>query len=134
MHLGLGVIIIAAFVLGFAKSFSLREAFEETVWFTVAYMVALAVIFLLEQVGYGFLSTSPTGAGGAVALLIGFVAMWVRHNQWRKEKARKKAAKDAERARRVAAGLPAQPSLVSEAFRFAGSVNRARKSQRTEPE
>lgn len=130
MHLGMGILVVAAFVLGFAKSFSIKEAFEETVWFSVAYMAALAVIFVFEAAGYGFLSTSPTGAGGAVALLIGFLAMWVQHGRWKKEKARKAALKAAERQRRVAAGLPAERSMVGEAFRLAGSVNRARKAPR----
>ena len=117
-------------MLAFAKTWNLKEAFEETFWFSVAYVAALAFFYAFDISGHELLSTDPTGLAGGVALIIGFLAMWVRNGRYKKEKARKKALKEAERARRVAAGGAPARSLVTEAFRFAGSVNRARKSQR----
>jgi hypothetical protein len=129
-HLQLGIIFVGAFVLGFAKTWSIKEAFEETFWFSAAYVASLAIFYVFDISGHVLLSTDPTGLAGGVALIIGFLAMWVRNGRWKKEKARKQALKEAERARRAAAGTAPDRSLVTEAFRFAGSVNRARKSQR----
>jgi hypothetical protein len=133
-HLQLGIIFVGAFVLAFAKTWSPKEAFEETFWFSAAYVGALIFFYAFDKSGHEILSTDPTGLAGAVALVIGFLAIWVRNGRWKKEKARKQALKAAERARRVAAGAAPERSLVTEAFRFAGSVNRARKSQRPRAE
>lgn len=133
MQIGLGIIFIAVFAMAFVKTLSFRGSISETVWFSAGYLAALLVIYVAEAAGYQsrFVTTSPTGAGGAVALVIGFLTMWRRHRQWKKEKARAVAAKAAtqraERERRVAAGLPAERSLVGDAFRLAGSIQRARR-------
>lgn len=128
------IIPLAIFVLAFAKCFNLRESFNETVWFSIAYIAALGVIYLIDMTPYDYISTSPTGIGGVIAMLAGFIAMWVRHKRWRKEEALKKAAREAARKaeaeRRAAAGLPATDGggVIAGAFRFAGSVQRNRKN------
>jgi hypothetical protein len=135
------LIPLAVFVLAFAKCWNVRESLNETVWFGVAYMGALGSIYLLELAGIDFrplgvdiISTSWTGAGGLVAMLVGFLAMWVQHKRWRKAEVVKKLAREEaarqEAERRAAQGLaPAQDAgVIAGAFRFAGAVNRARKS------
>lgn len=129
------LIPLAVFVLAFAKCWNLRESFNETVWFSVAYIGTLGVIYLLDMTRFDYVTTSPTGIGGVIAMLAGFLAMWVRHRRWRKEEAIKKAAREAARKaeaeRRAAAGLPADDGgLIAGAFRFAGAVQRARKNSR----
>ncbi|RIK37602.1 MAG: hypothetical protein DCC58_17765 [Chloroflexi bacterium] len=127
------LIPLAVFVLAFAKCFNLRESFNETVWFSVAYIGTLGIIYVFDMTPYGYISTSPTGIGGVIAMLAGFIAMWIRHRRWRKEEAIKKAQREAaaraEAERRKAAGLPPaqEGGLIAGAFRFAGSVQRARK-------
>jgi hypothetical protein len=132
MHSALWVIFVGVFVLSFAKTWSPREAINQTAWFSIAYMIALALIYAAEQLGYGWLSTSPTGFGGVAALLVGFAALVVRHRIWTKEKARKAAARAVERKRQAAArataGKPAEKSLIVDAFRFAGQMQRSRRN------
>jgi hypothetical protein len=127
MHTALWLIPILPFILAFFTTWSLREAVNETVWFNVAYLAGLFLIFVAEKMGYGFFSTSPTGSGGAVALVVGFIALAYRRHRWKKEQRLKAIAKLEEQRRRAAAGQPAQRSLVQDAFRFAATVNKARK-------
>ena len=132
------LIPLAIFVLAFAKCFNLRESFNETVWFSVAYIGSLGVIYLIDLTPYDYISTSPTGIGGVIAMLLGFIAMWIRHRRWRKEqiirKAAQEAARKAEAERRAAGGLPASSGggVIAGAFRFAGSVQRSRKSAKSQ--
>lgn len=127
------LIPLAVFVLAFAKCWNLRESFNETVWFSIAYIGTLGIIYAIDMTRYDYISTSPTGIGGVIAMLVGFLAMWMRHKRWRKEEAAKKAAKaaaaKAEAERRAAAGLPAteEGGLIAGAFRFAGSMQKSRK-------
>lgn len=129
------LIPIAPFIIGIATTWSLREAFEEAVWFNAAYALTLGVIFLAEVAGYGFVSTSPTGAGGAMGLAAGFIAQGVARYRWKKEQYAKAVARAKEQ-RRLAAerkrqGLPAKKaadnSLIVNAFRAAGSLERSRR-------
>jgi hypothetical protein len=135
MHTAMWLIPIAPFILGIATTWSLREAFEETVWFNVAYVLTLGVIYLADAVGYGFISTSPVGSGGLIAMVTGFIALGVRRRQWKieqREKAIAKARKAREQARLAAAsGKPQQDnSMIVNAFRFAGSLERARRQSK----
>jgi uncharacterized membrane protein YccC len=106
MSLGLGFVLVAIFVLAFVMTGNLREAFNETIWFGAGWMAALAVIYLFDSMGYGYISTSPAGLGGGIGLVVGFVALFLRRRMWRKEQARKRLEREAERARRRAAGEP----------------------------
>jgi hypothetical protein len=132
MNSALWIIPIMPIVLGFFTTWSIKEAISEAVWFNVAYVVSLGSIYLMEVAGIGFLSTSPTGMGGFVALLIAFMALGVRRYQYRQEQKRKAAAKaiaDAEAARqrrRNAKNPPEEKSLIVDAFRYAAQVKKAR--------
>jgi hypothetical protein len=132
------LIPLAVFVLAFAKSFSMRESFNETVWFSVVYIGVLGVIYALDFTRYDYIKATITSPGGVIAMLAGFLAMWVRHKRWRKEEAEKKvaraAAAKAEAERRAAAGLPASNDggVIAGAFRFAGSVQRSRKNAKSQ--
>ncbi len=141
MHTAMWLIPIMPFVLAIATTWNLREAFEETVWFNVGYVITLGVIYVMEVAGYGIFSTSPTGAGGAVAMIVGFAALGVRRYQWKKERQRIKEQKalEAKRRQREAAAAAArgetkkpreERSLIVDAFRVAGSMQRARKQAR----
>src|SRR3954453_9169339 len=108
MHTAMWIIPIAPFILAIATTWSIREAIEETVWFNVAYIGMLALIYGLEVTGFGIISTSPTGSGGLFAMLAGFVALGIQRYCWKQEKRRKlevkAAAAAAERARRTQTG------------------------------
>jgi hypothetical protein len=137
MHSALWVIFVGIFVLAFSRTWSLRESITQTVWFSIAYTAALAIIYVAEQFGYGFLSTSPTGFGGVAALLVGVLALVVRHERWKRERIRLAIAREKERRRQAAAsaasGRPAERSLIVDAFRFAGQVQRARRNAKRQP-
>jgi predicted membrane-bound dolichyl-phosphate-mannose-protein mannosyltransferase len=133
------LIPILPFILAIATTWSLREAIAETVWFNVAYVVVLAIIYLADLVGLGFISTSPVGPGGGIALGAGFAALAYRRYQWKQEQ-RRLAILRAERARREAAARkaagnrPQEKSLIVDAFRFAGTLERQRRNaKRTRP-
>ena len=128
--MGLGIIPIAVFILAFAGTWSLREAFNEMIWFGVGWLGALAVIYLFDVAGYGFLSTSPTGPGGGVAFIFGFGAMYYRRYKWRQEQVEKKLREAEARARRASEGTP-EPSFLGNMGRGMGrAVRTYRESNR----
>jgi hypothetical protein len=121
--MGLGIIPIAVFILAFAGTWSLREAFNEMIWFGVGWLGALAVIYMFDVVGYGFLSTSPTGPGGGVAFIFGFGAMYYRRRLWRQEQAEKRRRQEEERARHAREGTT-PPSFLGNMGRGMGRAVR----------
>ena len=132
MHTAMWIIPIAPFILALATTWSIREAIEETVWFNVAYVGVLAIIYAIEFAGFEFVSTSPTGSGGLFAMIAGFIALGVQRYRYKQEKQRKAEAKaiaEAEaRARRAKDGQLEERSLIVDAFRIAGNYQRARKN------
>lgn len=110
--MGLAIVPLAVFVLGFAGTWSFREAFNEMIWFSAAWLGALAVIYGADMAGFGFLSTSPTGPGGGVAFLVGFGAMYYRRRAWKKEQIEKQRRMAEARARRARQGVP-EPTFLS---------------------
>jgi hypothetical protein len=128
------LIPILPFILGIATTWSIREAIAETVWFNAAYVATLALIYGADLVGLGLISTSPVGPGGGIALGVGFAALAVRRYRWKQDQ-RRIAIERAERARREAAarkaaGKTEEKSLIVDAFRFAGNIQRQRKNAR----
>ena len=132
------LIPIAPFIIGIATTWSLRQAFEEMVWFNAAYALTLGAVYLAEVFGYGFVSASPTGAGGAMGLGAGFIAQGICRYRWKKRKYEEAVARAAEQRRiareRKAKGLsPAPPSgadsLITSAFRLAGTLEGKRRAQ-----
>jgi hypothetical protein len=126
MSLGLGFVLVAVFVLALVSTMNLREAFNEMIWFGAGWMAALALIYLADGLGFGYISTSPTGVGGGIGLIVGFAALFLRRRMWRKELARKRLEREAERARRRAAGQPESGALgnVLRTVRKPGTSNR----------
>jgi hypothetical protein len=130
MGLGIGIIPIAVFILAFAGTWSFRAAFNETIWFGGGWIGALMVIYAFDAAGYGFLSTSPTGPGGGVALIFGFAFMYYRRYRWRKDEAEKRRRRAEEQARRAAAGEPPPTSLLGNMGRSMGrAVNTYRSTK-----
>lgn len=125
--MGLGIIPLAVFVLAFASTWNLRESFNEMIWFGGGWLGALAIIYAFDVAGYGFLSTSPTGPGGGVALAIGFGAMYYRRRLWRKEQIEKQRRQAEERARHAREGTT-PPSLLGNMGRGMGRAVRTYRS------
>jgi hypothetical protein len=126
MSLGLGFVLVAVFVLALVSTMNLRESFNEMIWFGAGWMAALAVIYFADSLGFDYISTSPTGIGGGIGLIVGFGALFLRRRMWRNEQVRKRLEREAERARRRAAGQPESGPLgdVLRAVRKTGSSNR----------
>lgn len=134
MQTAMWLIPILPFILGIATTWSLREAFAETVWFNAAYVATLAVIYLTDILGLNLISTSPVGPGGGIALGVGFAALGYRRFRWKQEERLKAIAREEERKRRAAearaAGKSTKPqekSLIVDAFRFAGTMQKQRR-------
>jgi hypothetical protein len=125
-NIGLGVIIIGVFIMTLAFTWSLRHAFNTTVWFSVGWVGTLFVLYVMDVAGYGYISTSPLGPGGAVALGGGAIVAYIYHRRWMKQQAIKKAREAAERAARRARGEP-EPTLLGNVFR---TINKVRSSNR----
>lgn len=115
-NLGLGVVLVGVFIVGLAFSWSLRHAFNLTVWFGVGWVGSLLALYLFEQTGLSPISTSPLGSGGGVALGVGAIVAYIYHRRWQKEQAIKRARKAAARARRRAEGKP-EPTFLGNVFR-----------------
>lgn len=115
-NLGLGIILVGVFIIGFFYSWSLRHAFNVTVWFGVGWMGSLFVLYVLDRAGYGIVSTAPLGAGGAVAIGIATVVAYVYHFRWKKAEAERKRIKAEEAAARRARG-EREPTLIGNVAR-----------------
>ncbi len=120
-NLGLGVILVGVYIVGFFYTWSLRHAFNMTVWFGIGWMGSLFVFYILEQLGYGIVSTAPLGSGGAVALAIASVVAFVYYRRWRKEEAERQRIKAEEAAARRARG-EREPSLIGNVARAIGKM------------
>lgn len=116
-NLGLGVILVGVFIIGFFYTWSLRHAFNLTVWFGVGWMGSLFVLYVLDEAGYGIVSTAPLGSGGAVAIGIASLVAYFYHRRWKKEEAERQRIKAEEAAARRARG-EREPT-------FFGNVGRA---------
>jgi hypothetical protein len=121
-NLGLGVILVGVFIIGFAFTWSIRHAFNLTVWFGVGWMGSLAVLYILDQAGYGIVSTSPLGAAGAVAIAVGALVAYVYHLRWKKAEAERRRIKAEAAAARRARG-EREPSFIGNVAR---AINRMR--------
>ncbi len=122
-NLGLGIVLVGVFICGFAFSWSIRHAFNLTVWFGVGWVASLLVLYLVDSAGISPISTDPLGSGGAVALGIGAIVAYYYHRRWQKEQLLKRQREAEARARRRAKGIP-EPS-------FLGNVGRAVRKMRS---
>lgn len=125
-NIGLGVILVGVFIVGFMFSWSIRHAFNLTVWFGVAWMGSLFVLYVADQAGYGYISTAPLGSGGAVGLGIAAIVAYFYHRRWMREEIERRRKEAAERAARRARG-EREPNLVGNALR---AINKMRSSGR----
>jgi uncharacterized membrane protein len=128
-NLGLGVILVGVFIIGFVYTWSFRHAFNLTVWFGVGWMGSLAVLYMLDKLGYGVISTDPLGSAGAVAIAAGALVAYIYHMRWRKAEAERQRIKAAEAAARRARGEP-EPSVIGNLGRTLGKM-RASRSKRS---
>lgn len=122
-NLGLGVILVGVFIIGFFYTWSVRHAFNLTVWFGVGWMGSLFVFYVLDMLGYGIVSVEPLGSGGAVALGIASIVAYVYHRQWKKAEAERQRIKAEEAAARKARG-ESEPSFIGNVGRALGKMRR----------
>ncbi|CAN5541299.1 hypothetical protein BH23CHL2_BH23CHL2_09210 [soil metagenome] len=115
-NLGLGVILVGVFIIGFFYSWSLRHAFNLTVWFGAGWMGSLLVLYVLDETGYGIVSTEPLGSGGAVAIGVATLVAYFHHRRWQKEEAERRRIKAEEAAERRARG-EREPNLIGNVAR-----------------
>lgn len=125
-NIGLGVILVGVFIVGFMFSWNIRHAFNMTVWFGVAWMGSLFVLYVVDMAGYGYISTEPFGSGGAVGLGIAALVTYFYHRRWQKAELERRRREAAERAARRARG-EGEPNLVGNVFR---AINKMRSSNR----
>lgn len=120
-NLGLGVILVGAFIIGFMFSWSIRHAFNIMVWFGVGWMGSLFILWALDLSGYGFISTDPLGPVGAIGIGIGALVAYFYHRRWQKAEAERQRIKAAEAAARRARG-EREPTLIGNVARVIGRM------------
>ena len=120
-NLGLGVILVGVFIIGFFYTWNLRHAFNLTVWFGVGWMGSLFVLYVLDEAGYGIVSTEPLGSGGAVAIGVATIVAYIYHRRWKAAEAEKERIKAEEAAARKARG-ESEPSLIGNVARALGKM------------
>jgi hypothetical protein len=60
------------------------QAFNETVAWSVGYLITAAIIWITDVGGIDILSARPDGPGAVVAYLGGFAGMWLSHYRWKR--------------------------------------------------
>lgn len=121
-NLGLGILVVAVFLVGFMSSWSIRHAFNLSVWFGIGWLGALALLYALDAAGFGYISTAPIGPGGGVALGVGAIVAYVYHQRWKKQQEEKRRREAAARAARRARG-EREPTFVGN---LARAINKMR--------
>ena len=120
-NLGLGVILLGVFLIGFFYTWSVRHGFNLTVWFGVGWMGSLFVLYVLDKTGYGVVSTDPLGSAGAVAIAAGALVAYIYHRRWKKEEAERQRIKAEAAAARKARG-EREPTFIGNVARTIGKM------------
>ena len=125
-NLGLGIILVGVFLIGLFYTWRVRHAFNLTVWFGVGWMGSLFVLYVLDEAGYGIVSTEPLGSGGAVAIGVASIVAYVYHRRWKAAEAEKERIKAEEAAARKARGEP-EPTFIGNVGRALGKMRSSSK-------
>jgi hypothetical protein len=120
-QLGLGVILVGVFIIGFFYTWSVRHAFNLTVWFGIGWMGSLFVLYVLDNTGYGVVSTDPLGSAGAVAIAAGALVAYIYHRRWKKQEAERQRIKAEQVAARRARG-EREPTFIGNVARAIGKM------------
>lgn len=78
------LIIPLIYFLAWWQTGSLRQAFNATIAWIIGYGIAAGAILLMDVGGYDTISATPDSPGAAVAILAGFVGMWISNIIWRR--------------------------------------------------
>ena len=120
-NLGLGVILVGVFIIGFFYSWNLRHAFNLMVWFGAGWMGSLFVLYVLDESGYGIVSTAPLGAGGAVAIGLAALVAYFYHRRWKKDEGERQRIRAEAAAARRARG-ERDPTFIGNVARAIGKM------------
>ena len=77
------LIVPLIYFLGWWQTGSLRQAFNGTIAWILGYAVAAGSILALDVGGYDFVRATPDSPGAALAILGGFIGMWISNIIWR---------------------------------------------------
>lgn len=78
------LIIPLIYFLAWWQTGSFRQAFNATIAWIIGYGIAAGTILLLDVGGYDTISATPDSPGAALAILGGFIAMWISNIIWRR--------------------------------------------------
>ena len=120
-NLGLGVILVGVFIIGLFYTWSIRHAFNLMVWFGIGWMGSLFILYILDESGYGVISTAPLGSGGAVAIAVAALVAYIYHRRWKKAEAVRQRIKAEEAAARSARG-EREPTFIGNVARAIGKM------------
>ena len=120
-NLGLGVILVGVFIIGLFYTWSVRHAFNLMVWFGIGWMGSLFILYILDESGYGVISTAPLGSGGAVAIAVAALVAYIYHRRWKKAEAVRQRIKAEEAAARRARG-EREPTFIGNVARAIGKM------------
>lgn len=78
------LIIPLIYFLAWWQTGSLRQAFNGTIAWIIGYGISAFTILMLDFGGYAGISATPESPAAGVAILGGFVGMWISNILWRR--------------------------------------------------
>jgi hypothetical protein len=78
------LIIPLIYFLGWWQTGSLRQAFNGTIAWIIAFSICALALLALDIGGFSGLTATPDSPAAAIAILGGFIGMWISNYRWRR--------------------------------------------------
>jgi hypothetical protein len=78
------LIIPLIYFLGWWQTGSLRQAFNGTIAWIIAFSICALTLLALDVGGFSGLTATPDSPAAAIAILGGFIGMWISNYRWRR--------------------------------------------------
>jgi hypothetical protein len=78
------LIIPLVYFLGWWQTGSLRQAFNGTIAWIVAFSICALALLALDVGGFSGLTATPDSPAAGIAILGGFIGMWISNYLWRR--------------------------------------------------
>jgi hypothetical protein len=78
------LIIPLIYFLGWWQTGSLRQAFNGTIAWIIAFSICALALLAMDVGGFSGLTATPDSPAAAIAILGGFIGMWISNYLWRR--------------------------------------------------